>query len=109
MENIAQRAAIAKQNVAADEDNNNRRGVEGTDKRGNLDIDEIDEEINKDVETRKLVKLEDYEYQIQEINQFKSTNSAYKIFMEFIMLFKADTQERKEQGLPQQYFYKLDP
>ena len=96
MGKIAEKAAIVRQNVAANEDNNARRGVEGSDKRANLDMDEIDDEINVDQETRKLVKLEDYEYQIQEINQFKSTNSAYKIFMEFIKLFKADTQERKE-------------
>ena len=86
-----------------------RRGVGGVEKRGDLDINAIDLEINKDIKTRKLVKLADFDFQIKEINKFVSSYSPYKIFQQFIMLFQADTLERKENDQPQQYFYELDP
>ena len=38
------------------------RGVGGAEKRGDLDINAIDLEINKDIKTRKLVKLADFDF-----------------------------------------------
>ena len=39
-----------------------RRSVGGVDRRKDLDKNAIDEEIYKDMKTRKLVKLEDYDF-----------------------------------------------
>ena len=93
---IKDRMGIINHNRLANEEGVARRGVGGADKRASLNTDEIDDEINKDSGTRNMVKVEDYDFRINKINQFKSTNSPYKIFMEFILLFKADTLERKE-------------
>ena len=57
-----------------------RRAVGGVDRRADLDVNVIDEEIQKDDSTRNLVKLADYEFQIKEINKFVSTYSPNKIF-----------------------------
>ena len=86
---------MAQNNIVA-EDNVARRGIGGVDKRAELDMNEIDEEINKDFKTRKLLKVADYDFKINELNKFVSGYSPYKIFMEFIKLFKADTLEREE-------------
>ena len=85
-EEMVDRVQRANEN-ACDDDDVQRRGIGGVDRRGNLDTNAIDDEINKDSGTRKLVKVADYPYQIRNINKFSSSFSPYKIFMEFIKLF----------------------
>ena len=67
-------------NEKEEDEDDLKRGVRGADKRGDLDANAIDIEINKDIETRKLVKLADYDFYIKEINKFDSSYSPYKIF-----------------------------
>ena len=51
-------------NGAGGEESVARRGIGGAEKRGDLDTNVIEDEINKDSETRNTVKLADYEYEM---------------------------------------------
>lgn len=61
---MEERKLQIKQNGAGGEESVARRGIGGTEKRGDLDTTKIDEEINKDNDTRNVVKLANYDYEM---------------------------------------------
>ena len=63
-EEMEQRKMKAKENGGGGEDSVARRGIGGSDKRGDLNTDDIDTEINKDNDTRNMVKVADYDYEM---------------------------------------------